>query len=238
MNCVSSHRFASWSYTTTGSPSLWVAHSLFVPSQSWLIGVDGRSTLPLFEYTAKSLLTIWTYCVAPTSPFVSGGRQEHELACEQGGPNGRQMPSKLAIGAEIGPDPFCFWTTGSLAPVGWACGCRFSLSRDRIWVAGETGRTGKLLTSGEEPSKCPVPTIGFVDCACVELERAPERIALEAERAMPPFRAAAFDGEPTAPKTASAATATTTSAAATSFQRRLIEATLRDAFSGIATSLD
>src|SRR4051812_34467501 len=135
------------------------------------------------------------------------------------------MPSKLAIGAEIGPDPFCFWTTGSFAPVGWACGCRFSLSRDLIWVAGETGRTGRLLTSGEEPSKCPVPAIGFVDCACVELERAPERIALEAERAMPPpCRAAAFDGEPAAPKSANAATAPTTKAAATSFQRRLIKA--------------
>jgi len=30
-------------------PSLWVAHSLFVPVQSWLIGVAGRRTVPVFE---------------------------------------------------------------------------------------------------------------------------------------------------------------------------------------------
>jgi hypothetical protein len=34
---------------TTGSPSLWVAHSLFVPAQSWLIGVAPRRTAPAFE---------------------------------------------------------------------------------------------------------------------------------------------------------------------------------------------
>jgi hypothetical protein len=54
------------------------------------------------------VFTIWTYCVGPTSPFVSGGRQLQLLASSHGGPNGRQMPSKFAIGAEIGPVPFFF----------------------------------------------------------------------------------------------------------------------------------
>ena len=106
MNCESTQRFASWSYRTTGSPSLWVLHSPSVFAQSWLIGVAVRSTPPLLEKTAKSVFTIWTYCVAPTSPFVSGGRQLQLLGRAHGSPNGRQMPSKFWIGVEIGPVPF------------------------------------------------------------------------------------------------------------------------------------
>jgi len=67
-------------------------------------------------------LTISTYCVAPTSPFVSGGRHEQVFPCEHGGPNGRHAPSKFAIGAEIGPEPFFFWITGSLALLAACCG--------------------------------------------------------------------------------------------------------------------
>ena len=46
---------------------------------------------------------------------MSGGRQLQLLACAHGGPNGRQIPSKLGSGAEIGPVPFFFWMTGSFA---------------------------------------------------------------------------------------------------------------------------
>jgi len=49
------------------------------------------------------------------SPFVSGGRQLQLLPSAHGGPNGRQMPSKLVSGAEIEPVPFVCWTTGSFA---------------------------------------------------------------------------------------------------------------------------
>jgi hypothetical protein len=51
------------------------------------------------------VFTICTYCVEPTSPSVSGGRQLQLLGSAQGSPNGRQMPSKFWIGPEIGPCP-------------------------------------------------------------------------------------------------------------------------------------
>src|SRR3954468_13754945 len=114
---------------TTGSPSLWAAHSPPAFAQSWLTGVAPRSTAPLLEKTAKSVFTIWTYCVAPTSPFVSGGRQLQLLGKPQGSPNGRQMPSKFWIGAEIGPAPFLLWTTGSCVPAGRPDGASDSIGR-------------------------------------------------------------------------------------------------------------
>src|SRR4029078_13400496 len=99
-------RLASWSYTTTGSPSLWAAHSLFVPAQSWLIGVAGTRTAPDSEKTTKSLFTIWTYWVEPTSPFVSGGRQLQLDGWAHGSPNGREVASKVRIGPAVVPGPF------------------------------------------------------------------------------------------------------------------------------------
>src|SRR3954468_10669976 len=114
---------------TTGSPSLWAAHSPPAFAQSWLTGVAPRSTAPLLEKTAKSVFPIWTYWVAPTSPFVSGGRQLQLLGRAHGSPNGRQMPSKFWIGPEIGPAPFLPCTTGSLAPLCAAAGLSDSISR-------------------------------------------------------------------------------------------------------------
>ena len=158
-NCDSSQRLASWSYTTTGSPSLWLAHSLLVPAQSWLIGVAPRRTAPAFEKTTKSLFTIWTYCVEPTSPSVSGGRQLQLLGWAHGSPNGRQMPSKFWIGPEIGPVPLAFWTTGSFAPGTVPLG--LSASIPSVW-SGDcgTGSTGSESTSGEVPWNVPSITCG------------------------------------------------------------------------------
>src|SRR5258705_10005744 len=124
------------------------------------MGVAPRSTAPVvFEKTAKSVFTIWTYWVAPTSPSVSGGRQLQLLGSAHGGPNGRQMPSKFWIGPEIGPEPLVFWTTGSFAPGGALPG--FS---DSIWLAlsgaCSTGSTGSVLTAGEVPWNCPLITCG------------------------------------------------------------------------------
>src|SRR5215211_6952640 len=159
MNCDSSQRFASWSYRTTGSPSLCAAHSPPAFAQSWLIGVAPRWTAPLFEKTAKSVLTIWTYCVAPTSPFVSGGRQLQLLGRLHGSPNGRQMPSKFWIGPEIGPVPFVFCTTGSFVPAGGDDGRKDSISRACSGPCG-TGSTGSERTAGEVPWKSPSITCG------------------------------------------------------------------------------
>jgi hypothetical protein len=96
------------------------------------------------------VLTICTYWVAPTSPSVSGGRQLQLLCCAHGGPNGRQIPSKFWIGAEIGPVPFFFWTTGSFVPGAAPPGRSDSLSRV-CSGPGSTGSTGSELTSGETP---------------------------------------------------------------------------------------
>src|SRR5207253_3419495 len=103
--------------------------------------------------------TISPYCVAPASPFVSGGRHWHPLPWAQGGPNGRQIPSKFASGVEIGSVPAVFWTTGSVTLVGAACGWRVSLSRGlTVPRAGRT--TGSVETAGETPEKIPCLTCG------------------------------------------------------------------------------
>ncbi len=57
--------------------------------------------------TWKPSLTICTYCVWPTSPFVSGGAQLQLTP-------GNWMPLKFRIGLGIsGVGAFVFWTTGS-----------------------------------------------------------------------------------------------------------------------------
>src|SRR3954470_9590318 len=159
MNCDRSQRFASWSYSTTGSPSLCVLHSPSVLAQSWLIGVAPRSTWPVFEKTAKSVFTIWTYWVEPTSPSVSGGRQLQLLGSAHGSPNGRQMPSKFWIGPEIGPEPLAFWITGSFAPGTVPLGLSDSIPSVCSGACG-TGNTGSEATSGEVPWKLPLITCG------------------------------------------------------------------------------
>jgi hypothetical protein len=108
-------------------------------------------------------LTICTYWLVPTSPFVSGGRQTQSLACPHGLLKGRHAPSKFWIGAEIGPLPFFDCTTGSLTLLVRDCGTSDSLSRPTTAVTGATGSTGRLLTSGETPSNTPLRTTGPLD---------------------------------------------------------------------------
>ena len=111
------------------------------------------------------MLTISTYCVSPASPFVSGGRHWQLLAWLHGlSPKGRHIPSKFWIGAEIGPVPFAFWMTGSLAFDGPER-CRGSLSRAVTDVTGNAVITGKLLTDGDTPSRRPSTTLGPNDVA-------------------------------------------------------------------------
>ena len=163
-----------------------------------------------FEKTAKSVLTIWTYCVAPTSPSVSGGKQLQLDGRSHAGPNGRQMPSKFWIGPEIGPVPLVFWTTGSLAPGGALPG--FSDSIWRVW-SGEcgTGSTGSELTAGEVPWNSPLITCGpavAAATAAVPVTEAPLLLA----RAIPYACVALF---PVVPAPVPPATATTTAAVTT-----------------------
>src|SRR5207247_2569721 len=115
---------------------------------------------PVFDQTAKSELTICTYCVSPASPFVSGGRHEHVLACPQPALNGRQIPSKFCSGPCMPVGPCCFCTTGSFAFDGVPVPGRWSTSRERICVTGFAGSTGRLETAGESPSYRPSTTFG------------------------------------------------------------------------------
>src|SRR5436309_15512143 len=89
--------------------------------------------------TWKPSLTIWTYCVAPTSPFVSGGAQLQPTP-------GKGIPSKLSVGAGMLAGASVRWTTGSDAlrcrPIrGFA-----AASRSGIDLSGSAGIS---LSAGE-----------------------------------------------------------------------------------------
>src|SRR3979490_1732928 len=88
-------RLASWSYSTTGSPLPLVWQTPPKPLQSVVIPEGPNCDAPVdLLKTWKPSLTIWTYCVAPTSPFVSGGAQLHATP-------GNGTPSKLRSGLGI-----------------------------------------------------------------------------------------------------------------------------------------
>src|SRR6185369_9647408 len=80
---------------------------------------DGPRTEPpvVLSNTWKPSFTIWTYCVAPTSPFVSGGAQLQATP-------GNGMPLKfLSVAGMLGAvngAAIEFWTTVSLASL---CEC-------------------------------------------------------------------------------------------------------------------
>src|SRR5437764_10275776 len=92
---LTSHRFASWSYTTTGSLLPASEHRPPAVVQRLLKFVGPLSSAPsLFWYTARLLFTPWTYCVVPTSPTGSGGRQPQLLPTVQAPAPAEQIPSK------------------------------------------------------------------------------------------------------------------------------------------------
>jgi hypothetical protein len=113
------------------------------------MSVAGRSTAPFFESTTNAELTICTYWLVPTSPFVSGGRQTQSLACPHGVLKGRHAPSKFWIGAEIGPLPFFDCTTGSLTLLACVCG-----SSAPSVVLGKPVHEGRAV-----PAPIPLPTV-------------------------------------------------------------------------------
>ena len=106
-NCVMTHRFASWSYSTTGSPWPLVAHSPPTPDQSEAIATGPKTEFPVVLLkTWKPSFTIWTYWVSPTSPFVSGGAQLQTTP-------GKSMPSKFSIGPGMFGRGIVRWTAVS-----------------------------------------------------------------------------------------------------------------------------
>src|SRR6266446_6068793 len=75
VNWDKTHRSASLSYWTTGSPSLSTAHASEASACQSVLPATGPFTkFPVFlSNTAKSVFTHCTYWVLPTAPFVSGG---------------------------------------------------------------------------------------------------------------------------------------------------------------------
>src|SRR4051812_35564318 len=95
-NSVITQRLASWSKSTTGSPKPpFVQAGWFEPCQIVSIEAGPKTDAPVdLLKTWKPSLTIWTYCVRPTSPLVSGGAQLQLTP-------GKSIPSKLRIGLGI-----------------------------------------------------------------------------------------------------------------------------------------
>src|SRR6266545_5041237 len=108
-NCVISQRFASWSYTTTGSPKPLLSQTPPKSLQRVAMSTGPKTEAPvLLSKTWKPWLTIWTYWSRPTSPFVSGGAQLQATP-------GKGIPSKLRMVPGIFGPGIVLWTTGSRA---------------------------------------------------------------------------------------------------------------------------
>src|SRR5215471_10057002 len=111
-------RLAMRSYDTTGSPSLLAWHPPPNPDHSVLIGTGPNSGVPVFENTAKSVLTISTTWLGPTAPLLSGGA-EFTVNVPAGPVKPCPMPSKLlvVVGARSAAAPALrgACTTGSLS---------------------------------------------------------------------------------------------------------------------------
>ena len=112
----------------------------------------GPSTeLPvLLSKTSRPVFTIWTYCVSPTSPFVSGGAQLQLTP-------GKSMPSKLSSGLGIFGGAGLLWTTVSF----WfVCAWAIARSGTACFAVALNG-IGVMLRSAGEVSfltECPTST--------------------------------------------------------------------------------
>src|SRR5262249_52641795 len=102
-------RSPSGSYTTVGSPELFVSQSVPLPAADHReLNVKAASCTPsLFRKIPTDVLTAWTNSVGPTSPTGSGGWPAPQVA--------KSSPGMLLIGSgagALGPGE----ATGSSAP--------------------------------------------------------------------------------------------------------------------------
>src|SRR5438876_4849546 len=103
--------------------------------------IGPRSELPfVLSKTWRPWLTIWTYCVRPTSPFVSGGAQKQLTP-------GNGIPSKLRIGEGILGAKALLWRAASGA---FARECEWRIlkagsarSRDGVYGTARTTRSDR-----------------------------------------------------------------------------------------------
>ena len=93
--------------------------------------IGPRTELPVdLSNTWRPVFTIWTYCVAPTSPFVSGGAQLQLTP-------GKPIPSKFSCVPGIFGAASLFCTAVS---VRFVCWCRiFGLGWAGLLGLGVTG---------------------------------------------------------------------------------------------------
>src|SRR5262245_38938827 len=83
-------------------------------------------------YTANPVLTICTYCVAPTAPLGSGGAQAQKLARS---PLPRPMPPKPSEGLGVSGAP------------GVVCRAPSGTSGPAFWPGMRSGRSGEPLNA-------------------------------------------------------------------------------------------
>ena len=103
------------------------------------IGPSMEAPVTLLK-TCMPLLTSWTYCVAPTSPSVSGGAQLQATP-------GKGMPAKFRIGGGMtaGARVLCTTGSGTLLTV-WR---KPSGSGITCWGSSWTDGTGMSRSGGE-----------------------------------------------------------------------------------------
>jgi hypothetical protein len=90
--------------------------------------------------TCTARLTIWTYCVAPTSPSVSGGAQLHPTP-------GNGMPVKFRMGGGMTAGARLPWTT-VIATIAHGPVKAFRLEHHVPGIEGDGG-TGMSRSGGE-----------------------------------------------------------------------------------------
>src|ERR1051325_791702 len=158
-NWLITQRSASWSYVTTGSPSPAFWHVPPNPDQTEVIAAGPKTELPVvLSKIWKPSLTIWTYCVAPTSPFVSGGAQLQATP-------GKTIPSKLSVGAGMFGRASVRWTTVSCASRCLEGSSGFRLpSRSGLLL---NGTAGIVRRAGETSFLTEWPTITFEEGAAL-----------------------------------------------------------------------
>src|SRR5262245_19009375 len=126
---------------TTGSPDPLNSQTPTKPLQIVEMPTGPRTEAPVVLLkTWKPSLTIWTYCVAPTSPVVSGGAQSHPTP-------GNGIPSKLRVGDGMRFANWAFWRTRS-NPFWWIETGRGLVAASRS-APEKSGPAGIARTGGE-----------------------------------------------------------------------------------------
>src|SRR5262245_20371806 len=145
-----------------GSPCPEVSHTPPKPDHSVSIEIGPSTDAPLvLSKTWIASLTIWTYCVDPTSPSVSGGAQLQETP-------GNGTPSKLRTGDGIASGARLFWTTGSnwvRTSLGMPSGSRCRWRGWRPTLGGISRRGGETSFFDDTPTVIPEAPDFLLDCA-------------------------------------------------------------------------